>query len=37
MADTLQRLGAGLELAPLERSAFVKPLSILYQLDGERG
>ncbi|EFN53752.1 hypothetical protein CHLNCDRAFT_58436 [Chlorella variabilis] len=35
MADTLQRLGAGLELAPLERSAFVKPLSILYQLDGK--
>lgn len=36
MADTLRRLGDGLELAPLEKSAFVKPVSILYQLDGGR-
>jgi hypothetical protein len=35
MADTLRRLGSGgVQLVPLEQSAFVKPQSILFELDG---
>lgn len=34
-AETLQRLGDSLELAPLQQSAFVKPHSILFELDGK--
>jgi hypothetical protein len=34
MAETLQRLGPEVELAEMQGSAFVKPQSILYQLDG---
>lgn len=34
MADTLRRLGGGLEVAPLEKSAFVRPQSILFEMDG---
>lgn len=35
MGETLQRLGPSLELTPMQQSAFVKPHSIMYQLDGE--
>lgn len=35
MSDTLRRLGnSELQVVPLERSAFVRPQSILFQLDG---
>jgi hypothetical protein len=35
MADALRRLGSsGVQLVPLEQSAFVKPQSILFELDG---
>ena len=34
MAETLARLGAGVTVAPMEASAFVKPHSIYYELDG---
>lgn len=36
MSDTLRRLGnSELQVVPLERSAFVRPQSILFQLDGK--
>ncbi|KAL4857064.1 TVP38/TMEM64 family membrane protein [Chlorella vulgaris] len=35
MAETLRRLGPEVELAEMQGSAFVKPQSILYQLDGK--
>ncbi len=35
MGETLRRLGPSLELAPMQQSAFVKPHSIMFQLDGE--
>lgn len=34
MAEALQRLGPSLELAPMQQSAFVKPHSIMFSLDG---
>lgn len=35
MGETLRRLGPTLELTPMQQSAFVKPHSIMFQLDGE--
>lgn len=35
MGETLRRLGPSLELTPMQQSAFVKPHSIMYQLDGK--
>lgn len=36
MAETLSRLGPRLELAPMQESIFVKPHSIMFDLDGVR-
>ena len=37
MAATLQRLGPGVELSPMQQSAFVKPHSVMFSLDGRCG